>query len=165
MEIKRFTKAEEKEWREFIRKYNNVREFDILNITTFPSKEKEIYMIIENGLFRKYKFIAYCIIEKELKDFTLLNMIDKSYGDANNMVYLTDFMVRISKRNQGIGKEFAGYILNEICKGKDVILNPDADGYWFWKKFGFIDDKISKHKTWILRKNDKNIKNEAGEIV
>lgn len=162
MGIIHFTKNEEKEWREFIREYNNVPEFDILKGTTFHSKQKEIFLIIEKGWIRKYKLIAYCIIEKELKDFTFLNMIDKSYESVNNTVYLTDFMVRISKRKQGVGKQFAEYILNEICKDKDVILNPDEDGYWFWKKFGFVDDEISEHKTWILRRNNKNIKNEVG---
>ena len=151
MEIVHFTKKEEKEWREFTRKYNNVREFDILNGTTFPSDKKEIFVIIEKGWIQKYKLIAYCIIEKELKDFTFLNMIDKSYESVNNTVYLTDFMVRIAE-----------YMINEICEGKDIILNPDEDGYWFWKKFGFISDEVSNRETWILRRNNKNIKNEVG---
>lgn len=153
MEIIHFTKNEEKEWREFIRKYNNINEFDILNGTTFPSDKKEIFVIVEKGWIRKYKLIAYCIIEKELKAFVFLNMIDKSYESVDNIVYIEDFMVRISKRKQGVGKQFAEYMLNEICKDKDVILNPDKDGYWFWKKFGFVDDEISKQKTWILRRN------------
>ena len=152
MKVLKFTKSKEKEWREFIRKYNNVREFDILNGTTFPSDEKEIYLIVEKGWIRKYRLISYCIIEKDIDSFVFLNMIDESYKCENNIVYITDFLVRISKRNMGIGKQFAEYILDEVCKDKNVILNPDGDGNWFWKKFGFVDDGISKNKTLILNR-------------
>ena len=57
-------------------------------------------------------------------------------------------------RNQGIGQYFARYILNEKYKDKNIILQPDGDGNWFWKKFGFIPDNISKHLTLILQRDN-----------
>ncbi len=43
------------------------------------------------------------------------------------------------------------YILDEVYKDKDIILQPDEDGNWFWKKFAFIPDNISKRLTLILK--------------
>ena len=52
----------------------------------------------------------------------------------------------------GIGNILAKYILEKRYAKADVILQPDGDGYSFWKKFGFENDNISKHETWILRR-------------
>ena len=38
---------------------------------------------------------------------------------------------------------------------KNITLQPDRDGNWFWKKFGFIPDNISKSLTLILKRNKK----------
>lgn len=153
MEILCFTKKEEKECKEFINKYNNIEEFNILNITTFTSEKKKLFFMVDKGILKKYKLIAYCIVEEELKPFLFFGMIDKKYGEEGNIVFLSDFMVKISERNNGIGKMLAKYIIDEHYKNKTIILNPDDDGYWFWKKFGFVEDKISKHKTWILKRD------------
>lgn len=153
MEILCFTKKDEKECGEFINKYNNVKEFNILDITTFTSEKKKIFFVVDKGLFKKYKLIAYCITEEELKPFLFFGMIDKKYGEEKNIVFITDFMVKMTARNNGIGKMLAKHIINEQYKNKTIILNPDDDGYWFWKKFGFVEDKISKHRTWILKRN------------
>lgn len=55
-------------------------------------------------------------------------------------------------RNQGIGKKLVRYIIDSEYKNRNIILQPDGNGYWFWKKFGFENDNISKHETWILRR-------------
>lgn len=70
------------------------------------------------------------------------------------MIYISDFMIDYLYRNQGNGKILANYIINDIYKDKDIILQPDGDGNWFWKEFGFVNDEISKHLTLILKRKD-----------
>ena len=45
-------------------------------------------------------------------------------------------------------------ILCQKYEDKNIILQPDGDGNWFWKKFGFIPDNISKHLTLILQRHN-----------
>lgn len=63
-------------------------------------------------------------------------------------------MIDLPYRNQGLGKYLENYIVNEVYKDKDIILQPDGDGNWFWKKFGFINDEISQHITLILKRSE-----------
>ena len=60
-------------------------------------------------------------------------------------------MIDYPYRKQGIGKFLAKYILYEVYKNKNIILQPDGDGNWFWKKFEFVHDKISQRVTLILK--------------
>lgn len=71
-------------------------------------------------------------------------------------------MIDYPYRKQGIGKFLAKYILYEVYKNKNIILQPDGDGNWFWGKFEFVHEKISQRVTLILKK--KNNKVDIGEI-
>jgi hypothetical protein len=153
MEIKEFNYNIRLQYSDFIRKYNKSRCLSSLNIQTF-SKGKKIFLILEKGFFKKYKIIGYSIVYEELHTICFSNDISKKYDEDTNTIFISDFMIDYLFRNQGIGQYFARYILNEKYKDKNIILQPDGDGNWFWKKFGFIPDNISKHLTLILQRDN-----------
>lgn len=138
------------EYSKFIRKYNKSKFLSTLNIQTF-SKEKTIYLVIEKSILRGYKIIGYAIIYENLHVICFSNDISKKYDGDINTIFIGDFMIDYSYRNKGIGKQLARYIINFEYKDKNIILQPDGDGNWFWKKFGFVNDEISQHITWILK--------------
>ena len=59
MEILKFNKSNSNIYKEFINRYNKIIEFDILNIQTFNIGEKEIFLVVDKGIIRKYKILAY----------------------------------------------------------------------------------------------------------
>ena len=62
-------------------------------------------------------------------------------------------MVKKNLRNKGIGTKLAQYLIDYIYIDKNIILQPDGDGYWFWKKFGFEEDNESEKMTWKIKDN------------
>lgn len=152
MEILRFNKNNKDEYKKFIGKYNNVPEFNILDISNFNFGEKEIFLAIEKGIMKKYKILAYSIIEKDLKNFYIANSISEKYKNDGTVILISDFIVKEKLRRHGIGSEFAQYLIDEIFLDKDIILQPDGDGYEFWKRFGFETDNISEKETWKIER-------------
>ena len=73
MEILKFNKSNSNIYKEFINRYNQIIEFDILNIQTFNIGEKEIFLVVDKGIIRKYKILAYAIIEKDLEYLYIVN--------------------------------------------------------------------------------------------
>lgn len=142
------------EYSQFVRKYNKFNCLDTLKVQTF-SKGKRIFLLIEKGFFRKYKIIGYAIIYENLHVLCFSNNISEKYNEMSNTIFISDFMIDYSYRNRGIGKYFAKYIIDEVYKQQNITLQPDGDGNWFWKKFGFIPDNISKNLTLILKQNKK----------
>ena len=134
------------EYSDFIRKYNKCNCLNTLNIQTF-SGGKKIFLIIEKDFFKKYKIIGYSIIYEDLHPLCFLNEISEKYDGDINTIFIADFMIDYLYRNQRIGMFLAKYILDDVYKDKNIILQPDGDGRWFWKKFGFIPDNISKKLT------------------
>lgn len=153
MEIKEFNYNMRLQYSEFIRKYNKSKCLSSLNIQTF-SKDKKIFLILEKGFFKKYKIIGYSIVYQDLHTICFSNDISKKYDRDSNTIFISDFMIDYFYRNQGIGKYLARYIIDKVYKDKNIILQPDGDGYWFWKKLDFVSDNISKHVTWILQRNN-----------
>lgn len=153
MEILRFNKFNSNDYRKFINKYNNTIEFDVLNIQTFNIGEKEVFLLVSKGILRKYNILAYSIIEKELKYLYIVNLISKKYENNGTTIFISDFMVKKNLRNKGIGTKLVQYLIDYIYIDKNIILQPDEDGYWFWKKFGFEEDTESEKITWKLRNN------------
>lgn len=149
------------EYSKFIRKYNKSKYLNTLNIQTF-SKGKKIFLVIEKTILYRYKIVGYAIVYGDLHVMCYSNNISKKYDGDDENIFVSDFMIDYPYRNQGIGKFLAKYILDEVYKDKNIILQPDGDGNWFWKKFGFVHDKISQHTTLILKK--KNNKIDIGEI-
>lgn len=152
MKIIRYNYDTRIEYYKFIRKYNRSEFLSTLNIQTF-SKEKTIYLVIEKSILRKYKIIGYAIIYEDLHVICFSNDISKKYDRDINTIFIGDFMTDYSYRNKGIGKQLARYIINFEYKDKNIILQPVDDGNWFWKKFGFVNDEISQHMTWILKRS------------
>lgn len=62
-------------------------------------------------------------------------------------------MIDYIYQNQGIGKKLVRHIIEKVYGDKNIIMQPDGDGYWFWRKFGFVNDNSSKQVTWILKRN------------
>lgn len=153
MEILRFNKSNSNNYRKFINKYNNIIEFDTLNIQNFNIGEKEIFLLVDKRIVRKYKILAYSIIEKELKYLYIVNLISKKYENNGTTIFISDFMVKKNLRNKGIGTKLAQYLIDYIYIDKNIILQPDGDGYWFWKKFGFEEDNESEKMTWKITDN------------
>lgn len=153
MEILRFNKSNSNNYRKFINKYNNIIEFDTLNIQNFNIGEKEIFLLVDKGIVRKYKILAYSIIEKELKYLYIVNLISKKYENNGTTIFISDFMVKKNLRNKGIGTKLAQYLIDYIYIDKNIILQPEGDGYWFWKKFGFEEDNESEKMTWKITDN------------
>lgn len=153
MEIRQYNYDDRIEYSKFIRKYNKSKCLDTLNIQTF-FKGKTIYLILEKTFFNIYKIIGYAIVYEELNTLYLSNEISKKYDEDSNTIFISDFMIDYLFRNQGIGQWFAKYILYDKYKDKNIILQPDGDGNWFWKKFGFIPDNISNQLTLILKRNN-----------
>lgn len=153
MEIRQYNYDDRIEYSKFIRKHNKSKCLDTLNIQTF-FKGKTIHLIIEKSFFNIYKIIGYAIVYEKLNTLSFSNEISKKYDEDTNTIFISDFMIDYLFRNQGIGQWFAKYILYEKYKDKNIILQPDGDGNWFWKKFGFIPDNISKHLTLILKRNN-----------
>ena len=120
MEIVRFNRVNKGEYKKFIRKYNNVPEFNILNISNFNVGEKEIFLVIEKGLIKKYKILAYSIIEKDLKYLYIANSISEKYKNDGTVILISDFMVKKRLRRNGIGTKFAKYIIEEIFVDKNI---------------------------------------------
>lgn len=150
MKILRFNKSNNNEYRKFIKKYN-IREFYTLSMQTFNIGEKEIFLIVDKGKLRKYKILAYAIIEKDLEYLYIVNSISKEYQNNGTIIFISDFMVRKNLRNKGIGTKFVQYLINHIYVEKNIILQPDEDGYWFWKKFNFENDNKSEKETWKIK--------------
>lgn len=153
MEIKEFNYNIRLQYADFIRKYNKSICLSSLNIQTF-SEGKKIFLILEKRFFKKYKIIGYSIVYEDLHTICFSNDISKKYDGDLNTIFISDFMIDYLYRNQGIGKYLARYIIYKIYEGKNIILQPDGGGYWFWKKLGFVSDNISKHVTWILQRNN-----------
>lgn len=153
MEIIEYNFNTRVEYSAFVKKINKSNCMNTLNIQTF-SKGKKIFLLIEKGFFKKYKIIGYAIIYEDLQ-LCFFNNISEEYDRDSNTIFISDFMIDYPYRNKGIGKYFAKYIIDEVYKQKDIILQPDEDGNWFWKKFGFIPDNISKNLTLILKRNKK----------
>lgn len=152
MEILRFNRDRSNEYKNFIRKYNNVAEFNTLNINTFGVGEKEIFLVVEKGKIRKYNILAYAIVQKDLKYLYIVNSISEEYKNDGTVIFISDFMVKEKMRNKGIGTKLAHYLINFIYLDKDIILQPDGDGNWFWRRFNFISDNISKKATLKMQK-------------
>ncbi len=161
MEIIEYDYNTRLECSKFIRKYNKSKYLNTLNIQTF-SKGKKIFLVVEKTIFYRYKILGYAIIYEDLHVICYSNNISKKYDEDDETIFISDFMIDYPYRNQGIGKFLAKYILYEVYKNKNIILQPDDDGNWFWKKFEFVHDKISQHATLILKK--KNNKVNIGEI-
>lgn len=142
------------EYSRFIKKYNKSKWLNTLNINTFL-KGKKIFLIVEKGFLKKYKIIGYSIIYEDLHVLCFSNGLSEKYDGDTNTIFIADFMIDYLYQNQGIGQFLAKYILDEVYKDKNIILQPDGDGNWFWKKFAFIPDNISKHFTLILQRNNK----------
>lgn len=155
MQILKFNKDNSNEYRDFVNKYNNSKEFITLKINNFNIGEKEIFLVVKKGLIKKYRILAYSIIEKNLKYLYMANLISESYSNNGRYVFISDFMVKRIARNNGIGTMLAQYLINEIYANKNILLQPDEDGYWFWEKFGFQSDNISEKETWIINRMKK----------
>lgn len=52
-------------------------------------------------------------------------------------------MIDYPYRKQGIGKFLAKYILYEVYKNKNIILQPDGDVNCFLEKFEFVHEKYN----------------------
>lgn len=150
MEIIEYDYNTRVECSKFIRKYNKSKYLNTLNIQTF-SKGKKIFLVVEKTIFYKYRIIGYAIIYEDLHVICYSNNISKKYDEDDETIFISDFMIDYPYRNQGIGKLLAKYILYEVYKNKNIILQPDGDGNWFWKKFEFVHDKISQRVTLILK--------------
>ena len=148
MEILKFNDDNKSEYKYFINKYNNVKEFYTLKVQTFDTEKKKIFLLVEKGVLKKYKIIAYAIIEEELKYLYITNSISEEYLNDGTTIYISDFMVRRCSRKQGIGTYLAKYLIEDVYRDKNIILQPDGDGFLFWKKFNFKQDEISKNETW-----------------
>jgi GNAT superfamily N-acetyltransferase len=135
----------------FIRKYNKSKCLHTLNRQTF-SIGKKIYLVLKPGFLKKYKIIGYTIIYEDLNIIYYSNDISKKYNGESNTIFISDFIIDHAYRKQGTGKLLARYLIEDVYKYKNIILQPDRDGYWFWIKFGFQNDNISKHETWILKR-------------
>ena len=109
---------------------------------------------MEKGFLKKYKTIGYSIVYEDLHTICFSNDISKKYDRDSNTIFISDFMIDYFYQNQGIGKYLARYIIDKVYEDKNIILQPDGDGNWFWKKFGFIPDNISKHLTLILQRHN-----------
>lgn len=153
MEIVEYDSNTRVEYLVFVKKFNKSKYMSTLNTQTF-SEGKKIFLLIEKGFFRKYKIIGYTIIYENLQ-LCFFNNISEKYDGDSNTIFISDFMVDYTYRNKGIGKYLAKYIIDEVYKQKNITLQPDGDGNWFWKKFGFISDNISKNLTLILKRNKK----------
>lgn len=151
MEIIEYNYDTRIQYSDFIRKYNKSKYLHTLNTQTF-SKGKKIYLVLETGFLKKYKIIGYTIIYEDLNIIYYSNNISKKYNGESNTIFISDFMIDYVYRKQGAGKLLARHIIEEVYKDKNIILQPDEDGYWFWIKFGFQNDNISKHETWILKR-------------
>lgn len=154
MEIREYDYNTREEYSIFIKKFNKFNCMSTLNIQTF-SEGKKIFLLIEEGFLKKYKIIGYAIIYEDLHVLCFSNNISKKYGGDSNTIFISDFMIDYPYRNKGIGKYFAKYIIDEVYKQKNITLQPDGDGNWFWKRYGFIPDNISKNLTLILKRNKK----------
>lgn len=152
MEIVEYNYDNSMQYTDFIRKYNKSKYLSSLNIQTF-SEGKRIFLILEKGFFKKYKIIGYSIVYEDLHTICFSNNISKKYDRDSNTVFISDFMIDYIYQNQGIGKDLVMYIIEKVYGDKNIILQPDGDGYWFWRKFGFVNDNISKQVTWILKRN------------
>lgn len=151
MEIKQYDSTSRVEFTHFIEKYKVKKRLNTLNNTSLI-EGKRIFLVLEKGFLKKYKIIGYAIVNEELHAICIANQVSQKYAKDRNTIYISDFIIDYLYRNQGKGKTLANYILNDIYKDKDIILQPKCDGNWFWKKFGFVNDKTSKHITWILRR-------------
>ncbi len=151
MEIRQYNYKDTTVYSKFIRRYNKSKYLDTLNIQTL-FKGKKIYLMIEKKIFNRYKIIGYAIIYEELYVLALDENISTKYNGDTNTIYISDFMIDYMYRKQENGKVLAKYILEDLYRDKNIILQPDGDGYWFWNKFGFENDNISKHETWILKR-------------
>ncbi len=88
-----------------------------------------------------------------MKYLYIVNLISKKYENNGTTIFVSDFMVKKNLRNKGIGTKLAQYLIDYIYIDKNIILQPDGDGYWFWKKFGFEEDNESEKMTWKIKYN------------
>jgi len=152
MEIRKFNLENIKEFSDIVKKYNNVKEFDILTSRLMNLDGRTIFLLLKKGRLKKYKILGYTIIDQNMSLICRCNNMDEVYLNKDRIICITDFIIRKTERGKGIGKALAKYILEECYSEKDIVLQPHEDGYWFWQKFGFKDDGISKHETWILKR-------------
>ncbi len=154
MEIKKFNYNLSIEYDKFVRKYNKSKYLYSLEHQTFQN-EKKIFLLVNRGFWGRYKIIGYAIIYEELRVLCISNNISQKYDRDKDTIFISDFMIDKTYQNNGLGKKLANYIVNELYNDKNIILQPDGDGNWFWKKFGFVPDNISKNLTLILDRNRK----------
>lgn len=151
MEILEFNYDNRIQYSDFIRKYNKAKCLSSLNIQTF-CEGKKIFLIVDKGLIKKYKIIGYAIVYEKLNTICLVNDVSEKYKDNSNVIFISDFMIDYIERNKGLGKFLAKYIIDEVYRKRNIILQPDGDENWFWEKFGFIPDNVSKKLTLILKR-------------
>lgn len=158
MEIMHFGIDNKDEYKKFIKR-NNKRSFlDILNVITFQSESKQVYLYVNKKVFNRYKIIAYAIIEEQLDNQLYMDIFRYNEKYVNgNYIYISDFYVHDLYRRRGIGTLFASEIINIFYCDFGIILSPDGDGFNFWNKLGFENDNISEKETWVKdgKKNGK----------
>lgn len=152
MEIRKYDYNSKIEYSSFIRKYNRSKCLSTLNFQTI-SKGKKIYLLVDKSFFQKNIIIGYAIIYEDLHVICNVNDVNQKYDGDSKTIFISDFMIDLPYRNQGLGKYLENYVVNEVYKDKDIILQPDGDGNWFWKKFSFVNDEISQHTTLILKRS------------
>lgn len=152
MEIIEFNTNNKKEFTDIVKKYNNIKEFHILTSRLINLDGRTIFLVLKKGILRKYRILGYTIIDQNISLMCRCNNMDEIYAKKDRIICITDFIVRKTERGKGIGSTLAKYILEKRYPKKDIVLQPQGDGYWFWKKFGFEKDNISKDETWILRR-------------
>lgn len=153
LEIKEYDHNNRMELFEMKKNAKNISEFSYLRLnTTLEENFKKFFLLLQHGRIVKNKIIAYAIIYDDMKIANLTNQISSEYIGTNS-IFISDMMVKDSKKRKGFGKKLAEYIIYEKYSDKNIILQPDGEGFYFWKKFDFTRDNISERNTWILKRN------------
>ena len=54
-------------------------------------------MVADKGIIRKYKILAYAIIEKDLEYLYIVNSISRNYQNDGTTIFISDWLKKIQK--------------------------------------------------------------------
>lgn len=153
--IKQYTIDEADEYKSFIKNSSIPIDLMYLKKQNFlSSPEKNIFLLLDSGIFNKSKIIGYCIIynyiERDNPNYCkIVFNIPDDIVNFKRLNIIADFMIHPRYRQKKLGTYLYNEIVERYYKNNFFILYADGDGKYFWPKLGF--ELLQKERIIMIK--------------